>query len=164
MDGMFFFDKDYDYSGMNNLVILHKREDHFNVINKIKDYKYNDEFDMTANIAGEYYEVKYFYKEKPQYKQVSYLREVLAPYKVNGQPRGWFYDYNGTPVRYSCLGNSFYVDSIEDAEFILRKCFQLKDCYKTNIKIKNKSTKKYNFIYYDEEEKYAKIVASNPWR
>ena len=45
-------------------------------------------------------------KGKYNWYQTEYLREVVAPYVLNGKPRGWFVDSNtGQRVRWTGLGN-----------------------------------------------------------
>lgn len=49
---------------------------------------------------------------------VYYLRPVVAPYKnSDGSPRGWFYNKEKNPVRYTLLGNSFYINKLSNLSY-----------------------------------------------
>ena len=44
-------------------------------------------------------------REVPIWNEMKTLREVIAPYMVDGRPRGWFVDETGKRVRFTGLGN-----------------------------------------------------------
>lgn len=52
-------------------------------------------------------DIYYGYKDgpKPIWNELKTLREVIAPYMLNGRPRGWFVDETGKRVRWTGLGN-----------------------------------------------------------
>lgn len=79
--------------------IIYKREDY----DKVKDIvNYDTVVCLISN--NEVYEA--YYNGPNKFNTMQVMRIVIAPYRdKGGQPRGWFPGKDGTPLRWTGLGN-----------------------------------------------------------
>lgn len=109
-----FYNKNKDYSNFDTAIIIHDREDYYNVKQHLSNFNEFKEHAFTINWNNSFFDITVFSKAKTiKYASTKLLRNVLAPYVVkdeNGipQPRGWFYGDNGLPQRYTGVSNSMY--------------------------------------------------------
>lgn len=87
------------------------------VIELVRDAGFINHLDnwlITENKNGERQDYFHLTKKLTGYiwNKVEFKREVVVPYKVGGQPRGWFEDEDGRPVRYTGIGNCIYASDI----------------------------------------------------
>lgn len=71
--------------------------------------KYSIDFNkwISARVNDSFIEALYTGNNK--FANVKVLRHVLAPYVKDGKPRGWFYGKDNEPLRWTGIGNIFYL-------------------------------------------------------
>lgn len=107
-------------------IVFFDRKDYLKVTDAYKDYKPQYEHWYNIRISDTFYEVMVFSKEDSiYYNPMLSLRTVLTPFVMNGQPRGWFYDENSKPVRFTGIGNSLYFNSPNDNGEVSWECYRL---------------------------------------
>ena len=104
-----FFDNVKDLPSVDSFIIIYDRSQYHDVMDTFRDFKYSPEHNFVITWNNKSYEVTYFYKDgKVPYKSIKLLRNVLAPYVQNSEPRGWFVGEEGKPQRYTGVSNSMY--------------------------------------------------------
>lgn len=94
-------------------LIFFKREELFQFIGraKSKGFIIDPAFITSIEINGEHLECAYIYKKNKTYNQTFLLKNVIAPYMVNGKPKGWFHGLDDKPQRFTGISNSLYFNS-----------------------------------------------------
>lgn len=142
-----FFDKSKSYNEYDKCIVIYDRKDYYGVWKSFHNFNSDLDYWFSINWDGHFYDILVFYKETIDYKPIYLLREVNTPFKVVNketglsEARGWFYDINGKPVRYTGLGNSLYfskdpkdTDFSERALYLFNFCFFNNEEVESNIK------------------------------
>ena len=97
----------------DSLLVFFKREDLFIFIGRAKGKGFiiDPAFITSIEINNEHFECAYIYKKSKTYNQTFILKDVIAPYRMNGKPRGWFSGLEDKPQRFTGVSNSIYFNS-----------------------------------------------------
>ena len=100
----------------DNTLIFFKREDLFKLLEIVEKNKFSIDPDYVTSIEvnEEHIECAYIYKSNKKYNQVFILKNVIAPYRENGKPRGWFFGLENKPQRFTGISNSLYFNSKDE--------------------------------------------------
>lgn len=114
-----FYNNLKDDTSFDAYIVIYDRNIYHSVMDTFSGYTYSPEHNFVITWDNKSYEVSYFGKSKKvPYKSIKLLRNVLAPYVQNGEPRGWFVGEDGKPQRYTGVSNSMYFSKSEfDEDF-----------------------------------------------
>lgn len=107
-------------------LIIHK-QDFQKVYKQIKDLGYycNLENWIRFSVLPDFKRIDVLHVTKTKdapFHSIKYKRPCVTPYvNKDGSPRGWEYDENGDKVRYTGLGNVFFLSSEDSLISLLRQ-------------------------------------------